>query len=169
MSWFDLGALAVVALAVFDGARNGLVWALIEAILLLAAAILARVSHGHLEPYLLKIADLEPQDLHCASYLVVFVATGCVFVGALVLVHPASKRWRFRHDRWFGGALGGASGVFASLVIFSIVIWSHPRPSGEESLAESRLVPVLRTAADHGLAGVLPVHVPLRMTELERP
>ncbi len=169
MSWFDLGAVLVVALAVFDGARNGLAWAALEAALLVTAALGARGLGPHAEPYLLKIADLPADELRSTAHLTVFLAFAAAFGGILFLIHPASKRWRFRHDRWFGGTLGLATGTLGSLLLFSIVMWSRPRLAVEDALAESRLLAVLRTAKDNGMAGLLPVHVTERVVQLERP
>jgi len=169
MSWFDFGAVVVIALAVFDGARNGLVWALLEAVLLVIAALAARGLHAEIEPYVLKVADLGPDDLRAASHLIVFAAFAALFAGVLILVHPASRRWRFRHDAWFGGGLGFANGLCGALVLFSIAMWSHPRPSIEEALASSRLLPVLRSVHGSGLTALFPEQVPERLAELERP
>lgn len=169
MSWFDLGALFVVALAVLDGACNGLAWAALELALLLAAAFAARGLGSHVEPYLLKIADLAPDEVQSASHLTVFLAFAGVFAGILFLLHPASKRWRFRHDRWFGGVVGFATGTLGALLLFSIAMWSSPRTSVEESLAESRLLAVLKSARGNGLSGLFPQHVAGRVPQLERP
>jgi hypothetical protein len=169
MSWFDFGAVVIVALAVFDGARSGLAWAALECALLVTAAIAARGLHGEVEPYVLKVADLGPDDLRAASHLIVFAAFAALFAGVLILVHPASRRWRFRHDAWFGGVLGFANGLCAALVLFSIAMWSRPRPAIEEALASSRLVPVLRSVHGSGLSGIFPEQVPERLEQLERP
>jgi hypothetical protein len=169
MSWFDFGAVVVIALAVFDGSRNGLAWAALESLLLVTAALAARALHAEIEPYVLKVADLSPEDLRAASHLTVFAAFVVLFAGVLVLLHPASRRWRCKHDGWFGAALGLANGLCAALVLFSIVMWSRPRPSIEEALAGSRLVPVLRSVQGCGLGGIFPEQVPERLEQLERP
>lgn len=169
MSWFDLGAILVVALAVFDGAFNGFAWAALEAALLVAAALAARGLGSHVEPYLLKIADLAPDELRSASYLTVFLAFAGLFAGILILIHPASKRWRFRHDRWLGGVLAFGTGTLGALVLFSIAMWSRPRPAVEDALAESRLLGVLKAAKENGMGGLLPQHVGDRVSQLERP
>lgn len=159
----------MIALAVFDGARSGLAWAAVEAVLVVAAALAARGLHAEVEPYVAKFADLSPEDLSAASHLIVFVAFAALFAGVLILLHPASKRWRFKHDAWFGGVLGFVNGLLASLVIFSIVMWSHPRASGEDALASSRLVPVVRSVHGAGLSALFPAHAGRRLQELERP
>src|SRR6185503_3415535 len=72
MSWFDLAGLLVFALAVFDGARSGFAWAALELGLLLVVAVLTRGLAGEVEPYVGKVADLDPDDLRGASHVVVF-------------------------------------------------------------------------------------------------
>jgi hypothetical protein len=169
MSWFDLGALLLVLAAVFDGARSGLLWAVLELGLLIASGLTARGLRPHVEPYVSKFAELSAEDLHAASFVVVFVAVACVLAGLLVLVHPASKRWRFRHDAWYGGVLGAVNGALAAVLLFSMAIWSTPRPTIEDQAAGSALVPVLGAAYEHGLERVLPEHVPERVSQLGRP
>jgi uncharacterized membrane protein required for colicin V production len=170
MSWFDLGAVVLVALAAFDGARSGLVWALLETTLLVGAALAARGLHGPIEPYVQKVADFSADDLSCASHAVVFAVAACLLVGILILLHPASKRWRFARDAWFGGVVGALNGALGALLLFSVVIWCSPRQSAvEESIAESRLVPVLRASQESGLGAVLPEHVPDRLAQIRSP
>lgn len=169
MSWFDLAALVVVGLAITDGARSGLAWAALESLAVTGTALLARAIHTPAEPYLAKIADLAERDMHCASHAVALVLLGSVVTGVMILLHPASRRWRFERDGWFGAALGAVNGLLAALVIFSTVLWWRPRPDAEESLASSRLLSVLRLASDEGLGPLFPDHVPERLHDFERP
>ena len=169
MSWFDLGALVVIALAVTDGAKSGLAWAALESVAVVGTALLARAVHGPSEPYLAKLADLPDGDMHCASHIVALTLLGCTVTGVMILLHPASRRWRFERDAWFGAALGVVNGLLASLVIFSTVLWWRPRPDAEETLAGSRLTAVLQVATDRGLAPLFPEHVPGRLHDFERP
>lgn len=169
MSWFDFGALVIIVLAVVDGVTSGLAWALLETVLVVASALAARGLRVYVEPYVLKVADLGPEDAAGASHLVVFALLACAFVGVMFLLHPASRKWRFRRDRWFGGAVGAVNGLLVSLVLFALAVWSHPRPAYEEALAESRLVSVLDGASDRGLSGLFPEWVPERMGQLRRP
>ena len=168
MSWFDLAALVLVTLAVVDGARSGLAWAGLESLAVAGTALLARAVHTPAEPYLAKIADLSERDMHCASHLVALVLLGVTVTGVMILLHPASRRWRFKRDGWFGGALGALNGLLAALVIFSTVLWWRPRPDAEDSLAGSHLLGLLRTASDQGLAPLFPEHVPERLRDFEQ-
>jgi uncharacterized membrane protein required for colicin V production len=169
MSWFDLAALVVIVFAVLDGARSGLAWASLQTAMLLGAALVARGVAGRAEPYLLKLVDLGPEDLRSAAHVVVFALTACMLFGVLILLHPASKRWRFKHDRWFGGVLGAVNGALASLLLFSMAIWSSPRPSVEDAIASSRLVPVLRCAHENGFSWLFDERLGERLTQLQRP
>jgi uncharacterized membrane protein required for colicin V production len=169
MSWFDLAALVVVALAVVDGARNGLLWAALETCVLVASALVARGLSSGVEPYVRKIVELTPQDLRGTAHVLVFVVSACVLFGVLILVKPAIRSRRFRHDGVAGGALGAVNGTLAAFLVFAIVIWPARRSDVEDSIAESRLVPVLRVAHEHGMAWLLPDYLPARLAELERP
>ena len=169
MSWFDLGAVVVIALAVLDGAKSGVVWAALETALLVGAGLAAQGLRSHVEPYVSKVADLAPEDLHSAAFVVVFALSACMFFGVLILLHPASKRWRFKHDSWYGAVLGLANGALAALLLFSMAIWSTPRPTYEDAVAGSRLVPVLDWAYGHGGERMFPEHVPERLSPLRRP
>ena len=169
MSWFDLGALVVLALAIVDGARSGLAWAALETLAVAGTALLARAVNTPAEPYLAKIADLPDRDMHCASHLVALVLLGGTVTGVMILLHPASRRWRFKKDEWFGGVLGALNGLVASLVIFSTLLWWSPRPSAEETIGGSRLLAFLRVASDRGLAPLFPDHVPERLHDFEHP
>jgi uncharacterized membrane protein required for colicin V production len=169
MSWFDLAALVVVALAVVDGARSGLLWAALETCVLVASALVARALSPGMEPYVRKVVELAPQDLRGTAHVVVFAVAALVLFGVLILVKPAIKRRRFRHDGVAGGALGAVNGTIAALLLFAIVIWPARRSDVEDSIAESRLVPTMRIAHDHGLAWLLPDYVPARLGELQRP
>ncbi len=169
MSWFDLAALVVVALAVVDGARSGLLWAALETCVLVASATIARSTSSAMEPYIRKIVDLEPDDLRGAAHVAAFAASASVLFGVLILVKPATKRRRFRHDGVAGGALGIVNGTLAALLVFAIVIWPARRPGVEDSIAGSRLVPTMRVAHGHGFAWLLPDYVESRLGELQRP
>lgn len=169
MSWFDLGALVIIALAVADGARSGLAWAALESLAVTGTALLARAVHTPAEPYLAKIADLGTEDMHCASHAVMLALLGAAVIGVMILLHPASRRWRFKRDGWFGGVLGAVNGLVAALILFSTFLWWRPRPDAEESLAGSRLLPVLGVATDQGLAPLFPDCVPQRLHDFEHP
>jgi hypothetical protein len=169
MTWYDLGALVVVALAVLDGARSGLAWASAELAAILGVALAARALHAQIEPYLLKVADVAPDDRAGATHAIVFSALGALVIGVMILLHPASRRWRFRHDGWYGGALGALNGLLAALLVFSILLWSAPRPAVEETLAESRLSSALRVAEEARLGPLFPDRLPRRLVQLERP
>lgn len=170
MTWFDLAAIALVALAVLDGARSGLAWALLELFAIAAAALAARWLAPHGEQIVAKIVDLaSEEDLHGASHASVLALLGLATAGVLILLHPASRRWRFSHDRWPGGVLGAVNGLLVALLLFSVVAWSRPRPSCEEALNQSRLVPVLRAVSDAGLSALFPAHLPARLQQLRGP
>jgi colicin V production protein len=166
MSWFDLAGLLVLALAIFDGARSGLAWALLELALLCGVAVVTRGLAAGVEPYMGKVADLPPADLRSASHVLVFGVTSAILLGVLVLLHPASRRWRFRRDSWLGALVGGVNGLFAALLVFSIVLWAAPQPSYEDLLVESRLRPVLAGALESGLGPLFPEYTAERLTEL---
>jgi hypothetical protein len=167
MTWFDLGALAIVALAVVDGATSGFLWSLLESAFLVTTAMTARGLAVHAQPYVLKVADLGPDDLRSASHVAVFLPVASTFLGVLILLHPASRRWRFRRDAWLGGAWGAVNGIFGSTLLFSMAMWSTPR-AWEEQLAASRLSPVLACAVDAGLAPLYPEPTVERLRQLER-
>lgn len=170
MTWFDLAALALIALAVFDGARSGLAWAVLELGAIAAAALAARWLAPHSEQIVAKIVDLaSEEDLHGASHAVVFTLLALATAGVLVLVHPASRRWRFSHDRWPGAVVGAMNGLLVALLVFAVVAWPRPRPSYEEALNQSRLVPVLRTVSESGLSALFPAHLPARLQQLRGP
>ena len=168
MSWFDAAAVVVVALAILDGVMSGLAWAVVELALLVGAALAARALGGPAQPYVLKFADLSPEEAPWAAHAAVFALSACMLLGLAVLVHPLWKRWRFRRDRWLGALLGVGTGVVASLVLFAIALWATPRPY-EESLRASRLVQALAAAADSPLRGLFPTGLPARLEELREP
>jgi len=169
MSWFDLAALVVVALAVFDGARNGLLWAALETVLVVGTAAATRTLSPHVEPYIRKVADFAPGDLVGAAHVAVFTTSAAGLTGVLILLKPATRRRCFERDGYVGGALGAVNGVTAALLVFAIVMWPERPHGGEESLASSRLLPTLQAAHDHGFAWLFPEYVPSRLSELRRP
>jgi hypothetical protein len=169
MTWFDVGALAVVALAAADGAWSGLAWSALETALLVLVALLARGLREGVEPYLRKVAELGPDDLSGAAHAVVFAVGAGVAIGALVLLHPASKRWRFAHDRWWGGFWGAVNGALASLLLFAMVLWPAPRQSCEQEVRESQLVPVLAAVHGTGLSGLFPGWTAARLAQVRSP
>jgi colicin V production protein len=165
VTWFDVGALVIVGLVVLDGAYSGLLWALLELVLLVGAALLAGSLSAHAEPVISKIADLEQPALAWASYVTVFGLVGAVLLGALFLLHSNSKRWRFKHDSWYGGALAVVTGVLAACLLFSSLIWCSPR-SYDDSLRRTPLLSTVRALHDTGLTGLLPPDVGLRLQQL---
>jgi len=169
MTWLDLAALVLVAAAAFDGARGGLVWAALETFGIVLAAIASKSFAPHLEPYVAKVADLAPDHVAGAAYLVVFAATSAVVAGAVFLLKPATRRRRFRRDGWFGAALGVVNGVAVSLLFFAVAAGSARRASIEDALSTSRLAPTLAAVHDGGFAWLFPEHLPRRLDELRRP
>jgi uncharacterized membrane protein required for colicin V production len=169
MSWLDLAALVVVVLAAFDGAKNGLVWAALETVLVVATAAATRTLSPHVEPYVGKIADFAPENRAGAAHVVVLATTAAVLGGVLVLLKPATRGRRFARDGYFGGALGAVNGLFASLLVLSVVIWPARPVDVEDPLAKCRLVPAIEVAHGHGLAWFFPTYLPARLAELRRP
>lgn len=168
MTWFDLGALAIVALAAFDGARCGPAWALVELLLLVAAATVTGLLRPFVEPYLQKMVVVPQADAPWITHAVVFVLCAILFAVLAVLLQPLTRRWRFRHDGWLGGVLGAVTGAVAALVLFSISVWSSPRPY-EEQLAPSLTGTALVHAFDAGLAPLFPSHLGYRVDDLRHP
>lgn len=166
MSWIDVAALVVVAIAVYDGAKSGLAWALLETLVLAGGACAAAAIRPHAEPYVLKIAALGPRELPWITHAVMFALCACSLFGLLLLVHPATKKWRFKQDRWFGGAVGFVNGVAAALVVTTLV-------GGLASGAVADEFRTSRTArAAHGVAESVPSAFPdgaaARLAELTR-
>ncbi len=166
MSWFDLGAFVIVGLALVDGVWAGFLFALLETALVVAAAAAAHSLAPAVEPYLVKLVDVAPEDLPGAAHLATLATLLVLVAGVLVLLRPASRRWRFAHDRWLGGAVGAVNGLLLALLLFSVAMWSSPRVGGESTLAESRLLSVLSGAMHSGLHGLFPSHADARVEEL---
>ncbi len=168
MTWFDLGALALVALAVADAARGGLAWAVMELGLLTAAAFLAALVAGRAEPYVQKVFDVSPTDLPWATHAFALALAVTLLMGAAFLLQPLTKRWRFRHDGWAGAAVGIGTGALAALLLFSLAVWSSPRPY-EMQLRPSATADALVAAYDHGFAPLFPQHLGHRIEDLRTP
>ena len=168
MTWFDLGALAIVVLAIVDGVRSGAAWALTELALLACAALLAGFVRPFAEPYLQKIVVLAPADLPWAAHATCFGLLACMFMGVAFLLQPMAKKWRFTHDQWPGAVIGVVTGALAALVLFSLAVWGSPRPYEAEltpSYTGAALVKVHRA----GLRGLFPEHVAHRLDDLRAP
>lgn len=165
MTWFDAGALALVALAIADGATSGPVWAACETFVLGGSGALARSLCGPAEPYVGKIADAGPSDLPWITHAVLFGAIAALGFGVLILVHPMTKDVRFRRDAWVGAAVGLWNGLFAAALIGAVVLTGTPR-SYDADLSGSVLLRVVRSADAAGLGGTLPEHTAARATEL---
>jgi uncharacterized membrane protein required for colicin V production len=168
MTWFEIGALVVIALAVLDGLVSGFVWAVLELCVLVGAALAARALRTTAEPYMLKVAALSPEHLPWATHVVLFVLTALLLFGVLLLVHPATKRWRFRGDRVFGAVLGMFTGVLACLVLVSVALWATPA-AHQDTLRESPLTRSLGAAFELGLAPLFPEPAPERLERLSAP
>ncbi len=168
MTWFDLGVLALVALAALDGARCGLAWAALELTLVLAAAALTGVLRPFAEPYLHKIVVLPQSDAPWVAHTVVFGLCAAAFIALAVLLQPLTKRWRFRHDGWLGGVVGALAGATAGLILLSLTVWGSPRPY-EGQLAPSCAGKALVTVYEAGLAPLFPSHLGHRIQDLRHP
>ena len=165
MTWIDLGALVLVALAVVDGARSGLAWAIVELAFLGLAAWLTGMLRPLAEPYVLKVASLTELDLPWVSHAALFALLACVLMGLAFLLHPMCRRARFRRDGWPGGVVGALSGLLAALVLTSLAAWHSPRPY-EEQLRGAFVVDILGRAHAAGLAPLLPEGTVARLGEL---
>jgi quinol-cytochrome oxidoreductase complex cytochrome b subunit len=168
VTWFDLGALAIVALAAVDGARCGLAWSVTELVLVLAAAAVTGLLRPFAEPYLQKVVVVPQTDAPWFTHLIVFACTAALFIGVAVLLQPLTKRWRFAHDGWPGAAVGTVTGTVAALVLFSLAVWNSPRPY-ESQLAPSHTAVVLVRAYESGLAPLFPSHLSHRIEDLRTP
>lgn len=168
VSWFDLGALAIVALFVVDGARSGLAWALLELTLLAGAALLSGQLQPFADPYVGKVIVLSQVDAPWATHAVVLAVVTVLLVGLGVLLQPLTKRWRFRFDGWPGGLVGAVTGAVAALVLFSLAIWSSPRPY-EAQLGQGFSVRVLDRVHAAGLEPLFPSPLGHRLAELRSP
>lgn len=167
MSWFDIAAVVVILLAVFDGAKSGLAWALLEFAVFVGSAIAARAVRPHAEAYVFKIANLPPQDLPWVTHLAVFALCACTLFGVLTLVHPAARKWRFKNDRWFGGAVGLLNGCVASVVVCGMLL-APTEPAWEAELKPSVLLRAVAAVADSPAAGLLPESAAARSAALLR-
>lgn len=165
MSWFDVAALVVVALAVLDGATSGLAWAALETLVLVGSAAAARALRPVAEPYLDKIAALPPTDLPWVTHLLVFALCACSLFGVLLLVHPAAKKWRFAKDRWWGGALGVLNGCLAAVLVTASVM-AATAPAWEAEARGSAVVRFVGSLSDGPLAPLFPEHAPARARQL---
>ena len=168
MTWFDLGALAIVALAAADGARCGFAWAVLELTMLVAVAALTGLLRPFAEPYIHKMVVLPQTEAPWITHAVVFAACAALFVGLAILLQPLTRRWRFKHDAWPGGLLGGVTGAVAALVLFSLAVWATPRPY-EAQLAPSHTGALLVRAVDAGLMPLFPSHLSYRLEDLRTP
>ncbi|MCE9637884.1 MAG: CvpA family protein [Planctomycetes bacterium] len=167
MSWFDIGALVVVLLAVWDGAKSGLAWALMELSVFVGSALIAGAVRPHAEAYVFKIANLPPQDLPWVTHLAVFALCACTLFGILTLIHPAARKWRFKNDRWFGGAVGLMNGVVASVVVCGMLL--APTEKGwVDELKPSMLLRAVAATADSPAEVLLPASALSRSSALLR-
>ena len=166
MSWFDIGALVVVLLAVLDGATSGFAWAGLEAVVLLGSALASRLLRDHAAPYVSKVAALPAADLPWVTHLILFALSACSLFGILMLVHPAAKKWRFRNDRWFGGAMGLVNGGLAAIFIFAMTMAATDK-AWEDQARTSRLLHVVDGLSRTPAAGLLPDHVQERAARLQ--
>ena len=168
MTWFDLGALAIVVLAAVDGARSGLAWAAAELLLLLGAAVLTGLLRPLAQPYVGKVFEITQVDLPWATHTLLFVVIALGSVGAAYLLRPLVQKWRFDHDGWPGGFVGALSGALLALVLFSLAVWSGPR-AYEDQLQPSHTSTVLAATWDAGLQAPFPEPLGHRLEDLRQP
>jgi len=168
VTWFDLGALAIVVLAVVDGARSGLAWAVVELLLVVGAAALTGLLRPLLDPYVAKVLEVSQTDLPWTTHALVFLALALGFTGIAYLLNPLVREWRFDRDGWPGGVVGGLSGTVLALVLFSLAAWSGPR-AYEGQLRPSHTAWVLVVTWDAGATGLFPEHLGHRLEDLRNP
>lgn len=165
MSWIDFLALVFVVPCVLHGAGGGLTWAVLESLVILGAALAARAAGPHADPYVDKIAHLEPAERQWVAYLAVFLLSICMMFGVALLLKPQAEKARFRRDGWFGGVWGFVNGLTLSAVAAAVAMTSTAR-SYDETLSESLFVRLAAWAADSGLGSILPEHVAPRAAAL---
>jgi hypothetical protein len=166
MNWFDVAALALILLTIFDGWSSGFGWAILETCMLFGTAVAAKALRPLAEPYVLKVANLPADELPWVTHLVVFAFAGCSFYGLLLLLHPVTKKWRFPKDKWAGAAVGIVNGLLASILIGAIVMASTPQTYDAElrdSVTMQAAAAVWKSGAG---APFLPDHVPVRAVQL---
>lgn len=168
MTWIEVGAFVVICLAVADGAYSGFVWALIELTLLATAALLTSALAPQLDGYMVKVVDVGPPDLSWVTFTTLFTCVGLALLGALFLLHPTTKRWRFRHDRWLGGVIGVVTGALAVSLVVALATWITPRPY-DDVLEESVVVDGLTSLSDGPPAALFPPDLNGRLRALKRP
>jgi uncharacterized membrane protein required for colicin V production len=168
VTWFDLGALAIIALAIVDGARSGLAWSVAELLLVLGTATLTALLRPLVEPYVGKVFEIAQTDLPWATHAIVFVTLALGSAGIAYLIHPLVRRWRFDHDPWPGGVVGAVSGCTLALVLFAMAAWSGPR-AYEEQLKTSRTTWLLIETWETGATLLFPEPLGHRLEDLRTP
>jgi len=165
MTWIEVGAFVVIALAVVDGAYSGFVWAVLELTLLAIAALLTGALSPHVEDYMIKAVDVGPPDLAWVTHTTVFAMVAVTLLGALFLLHPTTERWRFRHDRWLGGVTALATGLLATFLAVALATWITPR-SYDDVLKGSVVVDGLQWISDGSLSHLFPPDLHPRLAAL---
>lgn len=166
MNWFDVAALVLIALTVFDGWSGGFGWAILQTCMLVLTSVAAKGLRPHAEQYVLKVANLPADELPWVTHLVVFAFAGCSAYGLLLLLHPATKKWRFPRDKWIGAAVGLLNGALATILIGSIVMASTPQ-SYDAELRDSHAIRAADAVWKSGAgAPFMPEHVPVRAIQL---
>jgi uncharacterized membrane protein required for colicin V production len=168
VTWFDLGALAIVVLAAVDGARSGLAWAAVELILIGGAATLTGLLRPLADPYVAKVFEVSQAELPWTTHSLVFVSLALCFTGIAYLLRPLVRNWRFEHDGWPGGVMGAVSGAVLALVLFALATWSGPR-AYEEQLTPSHTAWVLTETWDAGITMLFPEQLGRRLEDLRIP
>ena len=168
MTWFDLGALAIVVLAAVDGARSGLAWSTVELLLVLGAAGLSRALRPAVDPYVAKVLEISQIDLPWTTHVLLFAVLAVACAGLAYLLHPLVHKWRFDHDGWPGGLLGAVTGTVLALVLFSLAAWSTPR-AYEAQLRPSHTAWALTQAWDAGATALFPEQLGHRLEDLRQP
>jgi len=165
VTWFDLGALTIVVLAIVDGARSGLAWSFTELVLVVGAATLTGLLRPLVDPYFAKIFEVSQADLPWATHSLLFLTLALGFTGIAYLLNPLVRRWRFDHDGWPGGVVGAVTGAILALVLFALAAWSGPR-AYEEQLRPSHTAWVLVEAWDAGATLLFPEQLGHRLEDL---